>query len=88
MIEHFGPMYIGFDEYPPYSGSISEFFENNANENIQCVHGYEFSPGKQKLFTWVNEKSWGKTKNCFPDANQIKMSKLFYAKNVHMFKNI
>ena len=26
LIKHFGPMYIGFDEYPPYSGRISDFF--------------------------------------------------------------
>ena len=41
------------------------------------------------MFTWVNEKRWGMTNTCFPDAKQIKnIQKLFYAKNVHMFKNI
>ena len=34
LIKHFGPMYIYFDEYPPYSGKISEIFEKNVNENI------------------------------------------------------
>ena len=24
---HFGPMYIDFDEYPPYTGRNSEMFE-------------------------------------------------------------
>ena len=42
-------MYIDFDEYPCYSGRIY----------IQCVHGYAYSSGKQKMYTWVNEDSWG-----------------------------
>ena len=28
LIKHFGPMYIDFDEYPPYSGGISGFLKN------------------------------------------------------------
>ena len=28
-IKHFRPMYIDFDEYPPYSGRIYEIFEKN-----------------------------------------------------------
>ena len=51
LINIFRPMYIDFDEYPRYSGSISEIFEKNANENIQCVHGYAYSSGKQKMWT-------------------------------------
>ena len=42
-------MYIGFVEYPTYSGRISEILEKNVNENIQCVHGYAYSSGKQKM---------------------------------------
>ena len=39
------------------------------------------------MCTWVNEKSWGMIKTCFPDAKQIKnIPKPFYAKNEHMFK--
>ena len=26
LIKHSGPMYIDFDDYPPYSGKISDFF--------------------------------------------------------------
>ena len=63
---------IVFDEFPPYSGRISESFEINVNENIQCVHGYAYSSGKQKMCTWVNEESWGTMKTCFTDAKQIK----------------
>ena len=64
-------------------------FLKNVNENIQCVHGYAYYSGKQKMCTWVNEGSWGITKNCFTDAKPIKnVQKLFYAKNVHMFKKI
>ena len=82
-------MYIDFDEYPRYSGRNSEIFEKYFNVNIQCVHGYAYSSGKQKLCTWVNEDRWEMMKNCFPDAKPIKnVQKLFYAKNVHMFKYI
>ena len=72
MIKCFGPMYIDFDEYPCYSGINSNFFEMNVNENIQCVHGYAYHSGKQKICTWVNEDSWEMMKNCFPDAKPIK----------------
>ena len=82
-------MYIDFYEYPSYSGRISEMFEKNVNETIQCVHGYEYYSGKQKMCTWVNEENWEMMRTCFPDAKQIKNpQKLFYTKNVHMFKNI
>ena len=27
LIKHFGPMYIDFDEHPPYTGTISKFLE-------------------------------------------------------------
>ena len=46
LIKCCGPMYIDFDEYPPYSGRNSEIFEKKANENIQCVHGYAYYSGK------------------------------------------
>ena len=36
-------MYIDFGEYPHYSGRISEMFEKNVNENIQCDHGCAYS---------------------------------------------
>ena len=72
MLKYFGPIYIDFDEYPCYSGRNSEIFEINANENIQCVHGYAYSSGKQKMCTCVNEVSWGIMKNFFPDAKLIK----------------
>ena len=65
MIKRFGQTYIEFDEYPPYSVRISEMFENNINENIQCAHGHAYSSGKQKICTWVNEKIWGMTKTFF-----------------------
>ena len=39
LIKYFGPMYIDFDEYPPYSGRISEKSETNVNDHIQCDHG-------------------------------------------------
>ena len=36
---HFGLKYSDFDEYPPYSGAISETFETNINAHIQFDHG-------------------------------------------------
>ena len=44
-------MYINFDEYPPYSGRISEIFDTNVNANIQCDRGCAYSSRKQKMFT-------------------------------------
>ena len=43
---------------------ILKFLKKNVNENIQCDHGYEYSSGKQKKGTWVNEEIWEMTKNC------------------------
>ena len=73
-MKHFGPTYIDFDEYPSYCGRNSESFEKNINENIQCVHYYAYYSGKQKMYTWVNDKSWRMVKTCFPDATKIKKS--------------
>ena len=82
-------MYIDFDEYPTYSGRISEILETNVNDNIRCDHGYDYSSIKHKMSTWVNEESCEMMKNCFPDAEQIKKCPpKKYAKNVHMFKEI
>ena len=33
-IKMFGSMYIYFDEYPPYSGKISETFVKNVTKNL------------------------------------------------------
>ena len=65
-------MCIYFDEYPRYSGRNSEIFEKYVNENIQCVRGYAYSSGKQKMCTSVNEESLGMMKTCFLIRNQIK----------------
>ena len=42
-------MYIYFDDYPRYSGRISEIFEKNANESIQCDHGCAYYSGRNKF---------------------------------------
>ena len=54
--------------------------------NIQCVHGYAYSSGNQKICTWVNEESWGIIKTCFPNAKQIKKSKNCYMQIMYIFK--
>ena len=48
LIGHVGTWYTDFDEYLPYSGTISEMFETNVDANIQCDHGYDYSPRKDK----------------------------------------
>ena len=57
LLKKSGLLYIYFDEYPCYSGRNSEIFEKYVNENIQCVRGYAYSSGKQKMCTSVNEES-------------------------------
>ena len=42
LIEIFGPMYIDFDEYQPYSGRTYKKLETHINDNIQCDHGYAY----------------------------------------------
>ena len=51
---------------------ILKVLKKTVNENIQCVHWYAYSSGKQKMCTWINEDSWEMMKNCFPDAKPIK----------------
>ena len=43
LIKDFVPMYINFDEYSPYSSTISENFETNVNANIQCDYSYAYA---------------------------------------------
>ena len=62
-------MYIDFDEYPPYSGRIYDFFDF-FNENMKCIHGYAYYSGKHKICKWVNEERWGMMKTFFPYAKQ------------------
>ena len=45
-IKQIGSMYIDFDEYPQYSGRISEIFEKNDKESIQYDHCYDYSSGE------------------------------------------
>ena len=42
-------MYIGFGEYPRYSGRTAALFEKNVNESIQCDHGYTYYSGNSFL---------------------------------------
>ena len=45
----------------------------HVNEDIKCEHGYAYSAGQHAIFRWVNEDTWERFKNCFPDATQINM---------------
>ena len=65
LIKYFGPIYIHFDEYPTYSGRISENFETNVNDNIKCDHGYTYCSSKQKMCTWVKKESLEMIKTVF-----------------------
>ena len=89
MIKHFGPIYIDFGEYPPYSGAIYDIFETNINSHIQCDNGFPYSTIKGKMLTWINDETWEMMENLFPGAKQVKKSpKTIVCKNVHMFKMI
>ena len=37
---YYGPIYIDFDDYPPYTDATSEFFEAKNNYNIKRCCGY------------------------------------------------
>ena len=50
-------MYIYFDEYPSYSGTISEIIETKVNANTQCDHGCAYFSSKEKICTWINGES-------------------------------
>ena len=61
-------MYIDFDEYPTYSGAISEKFETNINDHIHCDYGYPYSTIKSikgNMLTWINEENWKMKKHVF-----------------------
>ena len=70
MVKHFGPMYIDFDEYPRYSGIISDFFEKIRMQIFSVIMVMLIL--QEKICTRVHEESWAMIKNCFPDANQTK----------------
>ena len=72
LIKKFGPMYLNFDGYRPYSDAIFENVEINVNANIQCDNGYAYSSSKEKIFTWINEESWEIMQTYFPDAKGLK----------------
>ena len=57
LIEHFGSIYIDFDEYPPYSDAISEFFVTNVIAHIQCDHGYPYSSIHDNMLTYIKKES-------------------------------
>ena len=65
-------MYNGFDEYPPYSGTISENFETNINSHICCDHGFPYSTIKGNMLIWINKRCWETTKYFFTEANKVK----------------
>ena len=82
-------MYVDFYEYPTYSGKTYEIKKKMLMKIFSVFIVMHILKKKQKICTWVNKESWGMMRTCFPDAKQIiKCTKLFYAKNVHMFKNI
>ena len=82
-------MYIGFDEYPPYSGAIYDIFETNINAHIQCDHSFLYSTIKSKILTWINKETWEMMKKYFPGAKQVNIyPKTIVCKNAHLFKMI
>ena len=51
----YGPMYLDFDEYPPYRNALPESFEIKININLRFCHGYPNSYGNYKKNTWVKK---------------------------------
>ena len=65
-------MYIDYDEYHPYSGAISKYFETNIDYHIWCDHGYPYSTIKGNMLTWMNKESWEMTNKRFTEAKEVK----------------
>ena len=72
MIEHFGTIYIEFNDYSPYSGAISENFVTNINAHIQYNHVFPYSTIQVNMLTYMNKERWEMMKKCFPEAKQVK----------------
>ena len=58
LIRLFGLMYIGFEDYHPYTGAINEIFETNMNDHIKCIHGYYDSTFKGIILTCIDKEGW------------------------------
>ena len=71
LTRHFGTMYINFDDYIPYTGTIYEIFETNINAHIKWCHGYPYSTTKVTTATWINKEGWWLLKNYFHEANKL-----------------
>ena len=53
----YGQIYTNFDEFPPYSYSLSDIFETKINSNLQCFHEYPKNTKSLKNNTWVDAKT-------------------------------
>ena len=51
-------MYLHLDDYPPYSGKISDIFVTHNNSNLRCIHGYTTCMRHTDLITWVSISTW------------------------------
>ena len=54
----YGPMYLQFDDYPPYSDTKSDIFDTHINSNLRCIPGYTNCMRHTDLITWVSNSSW------------------------------
>ena len=55
LITYFGPIYIDFDDHPPYSGALAENLGTNTNSHIQCNNSYPYLTIKDNMLTWINK---------------------------------
>ena len=51
------PMYLPWDDYPPYSDKQSDISEANINKEFRCIHGYTNHDEHNVLINWVSIKS-------------------------------
>ena len=53
-----GPIYINFDEYPLYTGSIKNIYITNIDAHIKYCHDLPYYSFKVLIMICINKESW------------------------------
>ena len=51
----YGPVYVQFYYFLPYSDTLSDIYETNINKNLRFCHGYKRCSGNKQLITKVSK---------------------------------
>ena len=51
-------MHLDFDDYPPYSDALSDFFDTKTSFNLRCCPGCPNSSESYTNNTWVIKNTW------------------------------